>query len=283
MALQFDRSSIRARAAAAIAVARKVGREAAAFRRQAQPGALKVENKGLQDFVTVADRRAEQAIRQALLGAFPGDAFMGEEGGGGSGDDGTWVVDPIDGTTNFIRGFRHWGVSIAFVAGGEIETGVIYDAVQDKVFHSIRGEGAFKDGEAVSAAPTVDPAQAIAILGHSRRTEFEDYLSVCRELYGRGIDYRRMGAAAIGLMRVAEGAADLYYERHLSAWDMLAGVLIAREAGAKVVAPPLVELLRRGGPVIAFAPGLEREFSFLVEMEGFVEAADRARFPKKPL
>lgn len=227
-----------------------------------------MENKGLQDFVTVADRQSEQAIRLALLGEFPDDCFMGEEGGGQSDGNGTWVVDPIDGTTNFIRGFSHWGVSIAFVASGEILVGVIYDAAQDKVFHAVRGEGAYKDGRPIAAATTQDPAQAIAILGHSRRTDFEDYLAVSRRLYERGIDYRRMGAAAIGLVRVAEGVSDLYYERHLSAWDMLAGALIAAEAGATVAIPSLETLLAAGGPAIAFAPGLTREFSFLVDMEG---------------
>ncbi|MFB9948482.1 inositol monophosphatase family protein [Rhizobium puerariae] len=273
--MPFDISSLQSRAEAAIALARRVGKEAAAFRAEALPETLGIENKGLQDFVTVADKRAEQAIRSVLLTEFPGDSFMGEEGGrsGESVDEGgTWVVDPIDGTTNFIRGFRHWGVSIAFVAGDEILVGVIYDAAQDRVFHAIRGQGAFKEGRPIAAARTSDPAQAIAILGHSRRTDFEDYLAISRRLYERGIDYRRMGAAAIGLIRVAEGISDLYYERHLSAWDMLAGVLIASEAGAAVAVPRLGELLRRGGPVVACAPTLAGEFAFLTEMEGLPAA-----------
>ncbi|MEQ1408676.1 inositol monophosphatase family protein [Neorhizobium sp. Rsf11] len=277
MSLQFESSSLRARCEAAAAIARQVGQDTARFRQEALPDALGIENKGPQDFVTIADRRSEEAIRNALLAAFPEDAFMGEEGGGQSGERGTWVVDPIDGTTNFIRGFRHWGVSIAFVAGSEILIGAIYDAAQDKVFHAIRGEGAFKEGQPIAAAKTVDPAQAIAVLGHSRRTDFEDYLSVSRRLYERGIDYRRMGAAAIGLIRVAEGISDLYYERHLSAWDMLAGALIAKEAGATVAVPPLDRLLHRGGPVVAFAPGLGNEFSFLIEMEGLSAAQQDGR------
>lgn len=264
----FDLSSLRTRAQAAISVARRAGTEAAAFRADAPPETLGVENKGPQDFVTVADRRAEETIRSSLLSLFPDDGFMGEEGGGRSGDRGTWVVDPIDGTTNFIRGFRHWGVSIAFIAAGEILIGVIYDAAQDKVFHAIRGEGAFKEGRPIAAAATRDPAQAIVILGHSRRTDFEDYLAVSRRLYERGIDYRRMGAAAIGLVRVAEGVSDLYYERHLSAWDMLAGALIAAEAGARVTTASIDVLLAGGGAIVACAPGLAEEFAFLTDMEG---------------
>ncbi|MBB3443712.1 MULTISPECIES: inositol monophosphatase family protein [unclassified Rhizobium] len=264
----FDTSALTARAEVAIDVARKVGREAARFRREGNPGALHVENKGLQDFVTVADRQAEQAIREGLLARFPDDTFMGEETGGKSGSAGTWVVDPIDGTTNYIRGFRHWGVSIAFVVGGKVEIGVVYDAANDQVFSAIRGRGALKEGQPIHAAPTTDPANAIVVLGHSRKTSFDDYAALSKRLYERGMDYRRMGAAAVDLVRVAEGVSDLFYERHLNAWDMLAGALIAAEAGAKVAIPPVAMLLEDGGPVIAHSPGLAEEFAFLLEFEG---------------
>ncbi|MGR8927751.1 inositol monophosphatase family protein (plasmid) [Rhizobium leguminosarum] len=264
----FDAAAIRARAEVAMSVALEVGRETARFRRDSDLGTLTVENKGLQDFVTIADRRAEQAIHDGLLSRFPDDSFMGEESGGRSGKGGTWVVDPIDGTTNYIRGFRHWGVSIAFVVGGKVEVGVVYDAAGDKVFHAVRGGGAFKDGIPVHAAATADPANALVILGHSRKTSFDDHLALSRRLHERGMDYRRMGAAAIDLVRVAEGAADLYYERHLNAWDMLAGALIAEEAGAVVAMPPVDRLLAQGGPVIAYSPGLAGEFAFILDIEG---------------
>lgn len=265
----FDPTALRQRTEAAITIARRVGMETAKFRAEVRPETLAVENKGFQDFVTVADKRAEQMIREALLGQFPEDAFLGEEGGASriGSSTGTWVVDPIDGTTNFIRGFRHWGVSIAFVAGDDILVGVIYDATRNAVFSAIRGEGALREGKPITAAKTTDPSRGLAILGHSRRTDFEDYLSISRKIYETGMDYRRMGAAAIGLIRVAEGVADLYYERHLSAWDMLAGALIAREAGAVITLPPLPRLLAHGGPVIASAPGLANDLSFLMERE----------------
>jgi myo-inositol-1(or 4)-monophosphatase len=264
----FDAAAIKERTEAAIEIALKVGREAARFRRQSNPGALHVENKGLQDFVTIADKQAEDAIRKGLLSRFPEDTFMGEETGGQSGTAGTWVVDPIDGTTNYIRGFNHWAVSIAFVASGTLEIGVVYDAANDLVFHAIRGEGAFKDGQAIRAGTTTDPANAMIVLGHSRKTSFDEHLAVSKRLYDRGMDYRRMGAAAIDLIRVAEGVSDLYYERHLNAWDMLAGALIAEEAGATVAMPALQTLLEDGGPIIAFSPGLADEFAFILEIEG---------------
>jgi myo-inositol-1(or 4)-monophosphatase len=254
---------VEARAALATALVHRVGREAAAFREGMGTLALEVENKGLQDFVTIADRRAEETIKTAIALEFPDDGFMGEESGGTPAGLGFWVVDPIDGTTNYIRGFRHWGVSIAYVAAGKVQIGVIYDAALDKVYSATRGGGAFKDGRPIRASSVTDPTRAIAILGHSRRTDFASYQAIAKTLFELGIDYRRMGAAAIGLVRVADGIADLYYERHLNGWDMLAGALIAHEAGAIVHLPPIDIALGEGGPVIAAAAGLQREFAFL--------------------
>jgi myo-inositol-1(or 4)-monophosphatase len=250
------------RAAQGARIARRAGRAASSLRETIGTGGLMVENKGLQDFVTIADQRTEQYIRNALARRFPGDGFVGEETGGVPKGN-FWVVDPIDGTTNYIRGFRHWGVSMAFVAAGRIEVGIVYDAALDKVYTAVRGGGAFKDGRPIRASTTSDASRAIAILGHSRRTSFDDYLNISRLLYERGIDYRRMGAAAIGLVRVADGIADLYYERHLNAWDMFAGALIAHEAGVEVMMPGLEDALADGGGILAATPGLAGELEFL--------------------
>jgi myo-inositol-1(or 4)-monophosphatase len=256
-----------ARAELAVDLARRAGREASAFR-EAAGLTLAVEDKGPQDFVTIADRQAETFVREALRDAFPEDGFMGEESGGTPGAAGFWVVDPIDGTTNYIRGFRHWGVSVAFVAEGRLQIGAIYDAAVDKVYAATRGGGATKDGRPIRASAVTDPHRAMAILGHSRRTSFDDYLMVSKRLHELGLDYRRMGAAAIGLVRVADGIADLYYERHLNGWDMAAGALIAREAGAFVLMPPLDVALSDGGPIVAGAVGLQKELAFIGEQLG---------------
>ena len=253
---------LKTRAARAVRIARRVGRAANVLRQTIGSTGLAIQNKGLQDFVTIADQQAEQSIRKSLAGNFPDDGFLGEETGGAP-TGAFWVVDPIDGTTNFIRGFRHWGVSMAFVAGGRVRIGIVYDAAVDKVYWAIRGGGAFRERQPIRVSATTDPARAIAILGHSRRSSFEDYLAISRRLHERGIDYRRMGAAAVGLVRVADGIADLYYERHLKSWDMLAGALIAHEAGGRVFMPPLAVALADGGPVIAGTPGLDAEFAFL--------------------
>jgi myo-inositol-1(or 4)-monophosphatase len=255
------KASLAERVAVATRIARRVGRTAAALRKNGIPGLI-VANKGLQDFVTIADQQAERSIRTALKRHFSSDGFLGEETGG-TPRGAFWVVDPIDGTTNYIRGLRHWGVSMAFVANGNVQVGVVYDAAFDMVYSAVRGGGAFKGDQPIRVSTTSDPNRALAIVGHSRRTSFAAYAKVTRQLYARGIDYRRMGAAAVGLVRTADGTADLYYEQFLNAWDMLAGGLIASEAGAHVLMPPLDLVLSNGGPVLAATPGLTGQLNFI--------------------
>ncbi|WP_375165877.1 inositol monophosphatase family protein [Chelativorans sp.] len=251
------------RLALARTLAVAVGHEIEVFR---QDAGIAFRRKGLQDFVTAADQKAEETIKAALGAAFPEDGFVGEETGGASGEESVWVVDPIDGTTNYIRGLRHWCVSIAFVRGGEIEIGCIYDATTGQVYSAARGHGAFREERPIAVSRREDPDEGLAILGCSRRTSFDDYQSVQRRLYHLGVDYRRLGSAALGLVRVASGVADLYYEAHVNAWDVMAGALIAREAGAVVDMPPLSVMLERGGPLAAHAPSLGPHLGFLHDL-----------------
>ena len=253
------------RLALARTLAVAVGHEVEVFREEAQ---FAVQRKGLQDFVTAADRKGEETIRRALSAAFPKDGFLGEETGGAPDAHGFWVVDPIDGTTNYIRGLRHWCVSMAFVRGGRIELGCIYDATTGRVYSARRGQGAFCEDRPLSAATRDDPAEGLAILGCSRRTSFEDYQAVQRRLHDLGVDYRRLGSAALGLVRVASGVADLYYEAHVNSWDIMAGALIASEAGAVVEMPPLELMLERGGPLAAYTPSMAAHLGFLHELVG---------------
>lgn len=252
----LSQQRIAERHAFAIALARRAGEEAARFQQKASPEEMNVSVKGRQDFVTVADRHAETMIKTALASAFPTDGFFGEESGGVLGAGPVWVVDPIDGTSNYLRGLPSWGVSIALVEGETIQVGVIYDATRNAVFHAALGGGAFADDKPIAASGIADPERALAILGHSRRTPFAAYLEILAGLYAAGIDYRRLGAASLGLLRVADGKAELYYEAHLNSWDALAGILIAREAGAILDVPDVATLLREGGPVLAVAPHL---------------------------
>lgn len=256
---------IAARLHLACRLAGEVGREAEAFRRSADPATLAVSTKSLQDFVSAADRRAEETIRSELARVFPEDGFLGEETGGDTSAAGFWVVDPIDGTANYIRGLRHWGVSIAFVSGGAVRLGCVYDATSDGVYSAIAGRGAFCDGRPVRASTLSDPRRALAIVGYSRRTAFEAHQALLRRLHDLGMEYRRLGSAAVGLVQVADGIADLYWEAHLNGWDMLAGALIAAEAGADILMPTLDRAIVEGGPVAACAPGLWEDLGFLRE------------------
>ncbi len=237
-------------------LARKVGRKALRFWQENGSENLGTSNKGLQDFVTQADKDAEEAIRKALAKEFPSDGFIGEESGGKTGQDGYWVVDPIDGTANYLRGLRHWGVSIAYVENGKTVVGVIHDSPTDRIYSAQTGGGARRDGEIIHVSGTTEPHVAMGILGVSRRTSFETYLEQLRALNEAGIEHRKIGSAAIGIVRVGEGVADFYYEKHLNCWDAMAALLIAKEAGARVVAPPIDRFIPDGGEVFCATPKL---------------------------
>ncbi|MGV0819697.1 inositol monophosphatase family protein [Martelella sp. AMO21009] len=254
---------IEARYAFARALAQSAGERALQLQRD--DAAISVANKGLQDFVTNADRECEALIRAAIARDFPDDGFVGEETGRTGGDGPVWVIDPIDGTNNYMRRLPDWGVSIALVADGEIMLGAIFDATTQTVFHARRGHGAFNGDNRLAASTINDPQAALALTGHSRRTAIGPYLDLLLKLHEQGFDHRRIGAAALGLLRVAEGKAELYYEAHLNCWDVLAGILIAEEAGAVVERPALADLLRQGGPVRACGPEIASAVSELFQ------------------
>jgi myo-inositol-1(or 4)-monophosphatase len=240
----------------ACALARQVGLEALRYWEEHGTENLGITSKSLQDFVTVADKAAEDTIRRALSEVFPDDGFIGEESGGETGKAGYWVVDPIDGTSNYLRGLRHWGVSIAYVEEGKTVVGVIHDSPTDRIYAATLGGGATRDGQPISVSATSDPHSAVGILGASRRTPFDLYLNQLRALYNAGIEHRKIGSAAVGIVRVAEGVADFYYEKHLNCWDALAALLIAQEAGAQVVAPQMGSFIPEGGEVFCGTPKL---------------------------
>ena len=240
----------------ACGLARQVGREALRFWNARGVDGLAIQSKGLQDFVTQADKAAEDTIRSALNKTFPDDGFIGEETGGAPGAAGYWVVDPIDGTANYLRGLRHWGVCIAYVAGGQTQLGVVHDAPTDRLYRARLDHGAFCDDQAIKVARTTDPSAAMGILGYSRRIPIDAYLGQIRALHDAGIEHRKIGSAAIGIVRVAEGVADYYYEAHLNCWDALAAILVAQEAGALAQVPPMDEFITDGGAVFCATPAL---------------------------
>lgn len=256
----------------AAVLARKVGRQALRTWNELGTGGLQVQAKGLQDFVTRADKAAEHMIRSELADKFPRDGFVGEETGGTPGLGGYWVVDPIDGTANYLRGLRHWGVSIAYVWGDATRIGVVHDAPTDRLYHARLGHGAYCDDRSLNVASTTDPHAVMGILGASRRSSIEKYLCQIRALHDAGIEHRKIGSAAIGIIRVAEGVADFYYENHLNSWDALAALLIAQEAGGKTKVPALDTFMAKGGEVLCAAPQLSDLLASLLIEGGIVQS-----------
>ncbi len=194
---------------------------------------LKVEHKGTQDFVTVADKANEAEITEFLLKRFPTDTVFGEEMGG-SPSEAVWVIDPIDGTTNFIRGISYFCVSIAFVENNQIKIGVVYDPVADELYAALKGHGAYCNEVPIQASTCANLSEALIGLGYSRRTEPTVYANAVEKLISAGCEYRRYGAAALMLAHTAAGKFDGFFELYLNSWDALAGLILSEEAGAYV-------------------------------------------------
>jgi len=188
------------------------------------------------DMVTEIDRASEVLITDRLRGMRPADGVLGEEGVDIQGTSGVrWVVDPLDGTTNYLYGFPGFNVSIAAEVEGRSVVGAVYDVVRDELFSAVRGGGATRDGQPIRPSGATELGHALIGTGFSydperRRRQAE----VLVEVLPRVRDIRRQGAAALDLCSVACGRLDGYYERGLAAWDLAAGGLIATEAGALV-------------------------------------------------
>ena len=240
---------------AAEAVAREAG---ALARKRFNEASFKVGFKGPQDYLTEVDGETEDLISRRLQAAFPGDGFIGEETGGraASGAQATWVVDPIDGTVNFARGVPHFCVSIACVAEGEIEVGVIYDPMCDELFSARRGFGALLNGLKIQVSAATALAESVVEVGWNMRGGAPKYVDLIRHVALWGAAPFRSGSGALGLAYVAAGRRDGYLEHHINAWDCLAGILLVREAGGYTSDFLAGDGLTKGNPLIACAPGL---------------------------
>ena len=199
---------------------------------------LQVSLKGPGNFVTAADRRAEEILCAELAAARPGYGFLGEEGGRRAGSDRThtWIVDPLDGTSNFLHGIPHFAISIALEREGAIAAGLIYNPVNDELFTAERGKGAFLNNQRLRVAARKRLADTIIACGlpHLGRG---DLALAGRELalvQGKVAGLRRFGAASLDLAWVAAGRFDGFWERQLSPWDIAAGFILVREAGGFV-------------------------------------------------
>jgi myo-inositol-1(or 4)-monophosphatase len=225
-------------AAELVTLARRLAVEAGTLVRQGRPhGVHAVGTKSTAtDMVTEYDRQSESLIVDGLLAARPHDAIIGEEGANRPGTSGVqWLIDPIDGTTNFLYGLPGYAVSIAAVDGEGLLAGVVHVPALGETFHAGRGGGAFVDDRPIRCSATTDLATALVATGFSYDPAVRvRQMTALTAMIGRIRDIRRFGAAAVDLCHVACGRVDAYYERGLGPWDLAAGELIAREAGAIV-------------------------------------------------
>lgn len=254
---------------AAEAVAREAG---ALARKRFNEASFKVGFKGPQDYLTEVDGETEDLISSRLQDAFPTDGFIGEETGGraAKGAHATWVVDPIDGTVNFARGVPHFCISIACVAGGQIEIGVIYDPMCDELFSARRGFGARLDGAKIQTSTATSVAELVVEVGWNMRGGAAKYVDLIRHVALWGAAPFRSGSGALGLAYVAAGRRDAYLEHHINAWDCLAGILLVREAGGYTSDFLAGDGLTKGNPLIACAPGLKTAIVTAAPIEGIV-------------
>lgn len=219
-----------------IAAARKAAR--AIKRDFGELEKLQVSLKGPANFVTAADRRAEETIYTELMKARPGYGFLGEESGRREGADKshTWIVDPLDGTTNFLHGIPHFAISMALERDGTVVAGLIYNPATDEMFIAEKGKGAFLNDQRIRVAARRQLAEAIVACGLAHHGHGDVPLSR-REIgavQGHVAGLRRFGAAALDLAWVAAGRLDGYWERTLKPWDVAAGLVLVREAGGFV-------------------------------------------------
>ncbi|HMA18084.1 MAG TPA: inositol monophosphatase family protein [Thermoanaerobaculia bacterium] len=197
-----------------------------------------VSEKRTNDFVTRADRESEEVIVARIRDRYPADGFLGEEGGarGAGGEARTWIVDPLDGTSNFIAGFPFWCVSVAARERGEIVAGAIWDPLRGELYSAERGSGAFRNGERlrVTSQESLDGAFLATGFPFRSRDRIDTYLSIFRELFLHARAIRRAGSAALDLAQVAAGVFDGFFEFKLSIWDIAAGALLIEEAGGRI-------------------------------------------------
>jgi myo-inositol-1(or 4)-monophosphatase len=199
---------------------------------------LQVSRKGPGNFVSAADRKAEQTLREALERARPGYGLVMEESGIVEGSDKShrWHIDPLDGTTNFLHGLPQFCISVGLEREGQAVAGVIYNPASDEMFIAEKGKGAYLNNRRIRVAARRDMVDALVISGtpHTGRGNHPQYIRELSAVMAAAGGLRRLGAAALDLAYVACGRADAYWERGLHSWDMAAGIVIVREAGGFV-------------------------------------------------
>ena len=199
---------------------------------------LQITEKSRNDFVTEVDKGAEKTIIDTIRKAYPNHSILAEESGQHSGNEYEWIIDPLDGTTNFLYGFPHYAVSIAVRHKGRISQGVVYNPISQELFTASRGEGAQLDGRRLRVTSRKGLEGALLGTGIPYRDDqmhlMDDYLGMLKALIPGSAGIRRPGSAALDLAYVAAGRLDGFWEMDLNIWDIAAGVLLVEEAGGLV-------------------------------------------------
>lgn len=250
----MQREELDARARAATLAVRQAGALAAGYygRREA----LSITVKSLQDVVSEADIACEDLIVDSLTRAFPDDSFLGEERGLRKNGDATWVIDPIDGTANFVRGISFWCVSLGLLVGGEPVVGLIYDPVADELFSATRGGGAFLNDSPIRVSGETRLDRARLCIGFSYRRPVGPHAADVKRLLDAHCEYSRLGSGALGMAYTACGRFDGYWERHNNVWDVAAGLVLVAEAGGRCNDFLAGDALDNGNETLAASPAL---------------------------
>ncbi|MGE3920288.1 MAG: inositol monophosphatase family protein [Gammaproteobacteria bacterium] len=210
------------------------------------------------DYVTEVDQRSEQAIIEIIQQNYPTHAIIAEESGEHQGSDFTWIIDPLDGTNNFVHGIPHFSVSIAIKHKERLEHGVIYDPLRDELFYTSRGEGVYLNDRRLRVRNNQALEKAIITTGLPFRNHdmLKRYLTEFTEVASAVADMRRLGSAALDLAYVAAGRVDGYFEHALKSWDIAAGILMVKEAGGMVTDTQGGETYLQTGDIAAANPKL---------------------------
>ncbi|EKD71918.1 MAG: Inositol monophosphatase family protein [uncultured bacterium] len=223
---------------------------------------IKISEKKPNDYVTEVDQRVEQEIISHIKKAYPSHSILGEESGETKGDDHIWIIDPIDGTRNFIHGFPHFAISIAFMNKNKIENGVIYDPVRQDLFIASRGKGALLNDRRIRVSGCKNIPESLLATGFAyRHTDASNPvpMNIMQTMLPITGDIRRTGTATLDLAYVACGRLDGFWEMGLHLWDIAAGILLVKEAGGMVCDLHGGEDYLKTGNVVAANPMLIRQ------------------------
>ncbi|MFQ5527514.1 MAG: inositol monophosphatase family protein [Thermoanaerobaculia bacterium] len=234
----------------------------AVLRRAFESDGLEIEEKAAHDFVTSADRASEAAILELLGETVPGDQILSEEEGVvGSPAEYQWIIDPLDGTTNFMRRLPIFGVSVACRRGGEVCVGVVFDPINDRLYSAELGAGADCDGKPLRVSDRESVSGTFLATGFpfKAREAIDLYLEIFRRVFLEATAIRRCGAAVLDLAHTASGVYDGFFEFRLSAWDLAAGTLLIEEAGGRVSDLDGGRRYLETGNLVAGPPGVHAE------------------------